>query len=118
MLQNTGVGLETVQLIPYRLKEKDIYPLVRSQPRLPLNLYPPHPLCPGVDFLVRFVAKDIKRRVPRMEAEGAELLRQMLVYEPDSRITCAQALQQPYFQSVNPCTAMRVAGQRSAPSPP
>ncbi|CAM9253467.1 unnamed protein product [Ectocarpus sp. 6 AP-2014] len=66
----------------------------------------------------RFVAKDIRRRVPRMEAEGAELLRQMLVYEPGSRITCAQALQLPYFLSVNPRTAMHVAGQRSAPSPP
>lgn len=67
---------------------------------------------------IRFVAKDIRRRVPRMETEGAELLRQMLVYEPNSRITCAQALQLPYFQSVNPRTAMHVAGQRSAPSPP
>lgn len=66
----------------------------------------------------RFVAKDIRRRVPRMEEGGAELLRQMLIYEPNSRITCAQALQHPYFHAVNPRTAMHVAGQRSAPSPP
>ncbi|CAM9962165.1 unnamed protein product [Laminaria digitata] len=68
--------------------------------------------------MYRFVAKDIRRRVPRMEAGGAELLRQMLMYEPNSRITCAQALQHPYFHAVNPRTAMHVAGQRSAPSPP
>lgn len=69
-------------------------------------------------LLLRFVAKDIQRRVPRMETDGAELLQQMLVYEPNSRITCAQALQLPYFQCVDLDTAKHVAGQRSAPSPP
>ncbi|CAM9122251.1 unnamed protein product [Ascophyllum nodosum] len=66
----------------------------------------------------RFVAKDIRKRVPRMDAAGSELLARMLAYEPNSRITCAQALQHPYFKAVNPRVAMHVTGQRSAPSPP
>ncbi|EIE27517.1 cell division control protein 2-like protein B [Coccomyxa subellipsoidea C-169] len=41
--------------------------------------------------------QDLAQVVPRLDPEGVDLLRQMLEYDPQKRITAKRALQHPYF---------------------
>lgn len=66
---------------------------------------------PGVtelpDFMDRFPswqAKDLTTAVPgleNLEPLGLDLLKKMLVYEPSARISAKEALEHPYFESIN-----------------
>lgn len=77
---------------------------------------------PGVtklpDFSSRFPgwqAQPLARVVPGLDAQGLDLLSQMLVLDPSKRITALEALQHPYFHDVAGCyTTCRAANAAAA----
>ncbi len=63
---------------------------------------------PGVTHLKDFKAtfpkwsKDTLHEIcPKISIEGVDLLRRMLAYDPVERITAEEALDHPYFASIN-----------------
>ncbi|KAK9828503.1 hypothetical protein WJX72_000424 [[Myrmecia] bisecta] len=68
---------------------------------------PNEALWPGVtrirDWAATFPqwpARDLAEVVPRLDPAGLDLLRQLLRYDPDQRITARKALEHPYFDAV------------------
>ncbi|KAI3437619.1 hypothetical protein D9Q98_000071 [Chlorella vulgaris] len=63
---------------------------------------------PGVDALPDWMegfpswrARDLAEVVPQLDELGVDLLRQMLRYDPSSRIRCREALAHPWFDDVS-----------------
>ncbi|CAJ0764386.1 14082_t:CDS:2, partial [Entrophospora sp. SA101] len=63
---------------------------------------------PGVSNLPNYkvifpnwAAKPLKSRIPNLNYEAIDLLENMLVYEPNKRISAKLALYHPYFDSYN-----------------
>jgi len=55
-------------------------------------------------------AQDLANAVPGVDADGLDLLKRMLVYEPYKRISAREALRHPYFDDLNKFQAQRVQG--------
>ena len=63
----------------------------------PQSQWPEHAVLSWHTFPYRD-AKPIHSKVPEICSQGADLLMQMLRFNPDSRITAARALEHPYFR--------------------
>lgn len=67
---------------------------------------PNEPAWPGVTQLPDYKAtfpqwrkKNLRTVVPTLDANGSELLKEMLIYNPAERISAKRALMSPYFTS-------------------
>lgn len=49
----------------------------------------------------KFPPQDIKKFVPKLSDDGIDLLKKMLVINPNKRISCEEALRHPYFKDVD-----------------
>jgi len=79
---------------------------------------------PGVSQLRDYKAtfpqwspQTLRTAVPGLEPLGLDLLKKLLVYEPNKRISARQALQHPYFEDLNRLHAQRAAGGAPAAAP-
>lgn len=54
------------------------------------------------DFPVYPMPESLSHLVPTLEADGVDLLEQMLQYDPAKRITAADAMKHPYFSDLSP----------------
>lgn len=54
------------------------------------------------DFPVYPTPENLAHLVPTLDADGVDLLEQMLQYDPAKRITAADAMVHPYFSDLSP----------------
>ncbi len=52
-------------------------------------------------MLTILVVAFVVAQVPSLDAQGIDLLTQMMLYEPSRRISTKQALKHPYFSSLD-----------------
>jgi cyclin-dependent kinase len=52
------------------------------------------------DNFPKYSQKDLARLVPRLDPAGLDLLKSMLQYDPDNRVTADQAMKHPFFDNL------------------
>ncbi|XP_020622364.1 serine/threonine-protein kinase ICK-like [Orbicella faveolata] len=82
-----------------------------------------HQLAANMKFkFMQVIATPLKELIPNASPEAIQLMRDMLLWDPKKRPTCAQALKYPYFQVgqnlPKPAPQIKPLQQRQPPQPP